>query len=69
MLAYATEEEQIFRWPGSPMRLVAEIQPDAEEGPVAIELGPEPALAGGLPSGPVPPLGAVFVVDRRRPEA
>jgi hypothetical protein len=51
------------------MRIVAEIAPDAEEGPVAIELGPEPAVPGGLPSGPVAPLGAVFVVPQRRPEA
>jgi len=65
----ATDAELAFRWPGSPMRIVAEIAPAAEEGPMAIELGPEPAVPGGLPSGPVRPLGAVFVVDRRRPEA
>lgn len=65
----ATDAELLFRWPGSPMRIVAEIAPDAEEGPVAIELGPEPAVPGGLPSGPVPPLGVVFVVMEKQPSA
>jgi hypothetical protein len=45
------------------MRLVAEIAPDAEEGPVAIELGPDRDLA--LPAGPIPPLGTTFTIDRR----
>ena len=49
----------VFRWPGSPMRLVVEVVPDAEEGPVAIELGPERDLA--LPAGPVPLLGTTFL--------
>jgi hypothetical protein len=66
-LTHATEEELVFRWPGSPMRIVAEIQPDAEEGPLAIELAPDPPPPA-LPPGPVPPLGAVFLVDRRSPE-
>jgi methylmalonyl-CoA/ethylmalonyl-CoA epimerase len=58
-----------FRWPGSPMRLVVEVVPDAEEGPVAIELGPERAdLEGALPVGPASLLGTTFVVDRRTPE-
>ena len=57
--------ELVFRWPGSPMRIVAEIAPDADEGPLAIELGPEPPLRAGLPPGPVPRLGTVFLVDRR----
>ena len=65
----ATDAELLFRWPGSPMRIVAEIAPDAEEGPVAIELGPAPAVPGGLPSGPVPPLGVVFVVMENQPSA
>ena len=47
----------------SPMRLVAEIAPDSEEGPVAIELGPDRDLA--LPAGPIPPLGTTFTIDRR----
>jgi catechol 2,3-dioxygenase-like lactoylglutathione lyase family enzyme len=64
-LARATEGELVFRWPGSPMRIVAEIVPDADEGPLAIELGPEPPLPAGLPPGPVPRLGTVFLVDRR----
>jgi methylmalonyl-CoA/ethylmalonyl-CoA epimerase len=63
-LAQAAEDQLVFRWTGSPMRIVAEIAEDAEEGPVAIELAPEPPLPEGLPPGPVPPLGTVFVVDR-----
>jgi catechol 2,3-dioxygenase-like lactoylglutathione lyase family enzyme len=66
---HAPENALAFHWTGSPMRIVAEIAPDAEEGPVAIELGPDPAVPGGLPSGPVAPLGTVFVVPQRRPEA
>ena len=50
------------------MRIVTEIRPDAEEGPVAIELAPDPPPPAALPPGPVPPLGAVFLVDRRSPE-
>jgi len=45
------------------MRIVAEIAPDAEEGPVAIELGPERDV--GLPAGPIAPLGTTFTIDRR----
>jgi hypothetical protein len=45
------------------MRIVAEITLDAEEGPVAIDLGPEPHVA--LPRGPIPALGTTFVIDRR----
>jgi hypothetical protein len=48
------------------MRIVAEIAPDAEEGPVAIDLAP--GRDPGLPAGPVPPLGAAFRVDTRTPE-
>ena len=66
-LAHATAEELVFRWPGSPMRIVTEIQPDAEEGPLAIELAPGPPPPA-LPPGPVPPLGTVFLVDQRSPE-
>ena len=53
-LVHATEGELVFRWPGSPMRIVAEIAPDAEEGPLAIDLGP--GRDPGLPAGPVAPL-------------
>jgi methylmalonyl-CoA/ethylmalonyl-CoA epimerase len=79
--AHATERELVFRWPGSPMRIVAEIVPDApglpgspwspgspgsDEGPVAIDLGP--GRDPGLPAGPVPPLGTEFWIDTRTPE-
>src|SRR5262245_31802999 len=66
VLVRATERELIFRWPPSPMRIVVEIAPDSEEGPVAIDLAPGPDRA--LPAGAVPPLGTVFRVDERTPE-
>jgi hypothetical protein len=47
------------------MRIVVEIAPDAEEGPIAIELGPTPAVT--LPAGAIAPLGTSFVVDGRGP--
>lgn len=65
-LAHAREGELVFRWPGSPMRIVAEIAPDSEEGPVAIDLAP--GQDSGLPAGPAPLLGAAFRVDTRTPE-
>jgi methylmalonyl-CoA/ethylmalonyl-CoA epimerase len=66
VLIHAGEHELVFRWPGSPMRIVAEIAPHSEEGPLAIDLGPGRDV--GLPAGPVPPLGTVFRVDTRTPE-
>ena len=72
-LAHAAAGELVFRWPGSPMRIAVDVVPDApdapdgNEGPVAVELGPMPAIA--LPAGPIAPLGAAFRVDRDRPEA
>lgn len=65
-LAHATDGELVFRWPGSPMRIVAEIAPDLEEGPVAIDL--EPGRDLGLPGGSVDPLGTTFRIDTRTPE-
>jgi hypothetical protein len=62
-LVHATNAELIFRWPPSPMRVVAEIASDAEEGPVAIELDPDRDV--GLCRGPIPLLGTVFTIDRR----
>jgi methylmalonyl-CoA/ethylmalonyl-CoA epimerase len=56
----ATPDTLGFRWPASPMRLVVEVAPDAEEGPVAVELGPEPAVT---PPGRVAALGTTFVVS------
>jgi len=51
----------VFRWPGSFMRLVVEIDPVQNEGPIAIELASARALT--LPEGPHPVLGAVFKED------
>jgi hypothetical protein len=48
----------VFRWPGSPMRLVVDVDPGAEEGPIAIEYAAEGDVA--LPEGPHPVLGARF---------
>ena len=47
-----------YRWPGSPMRIVVEVDPARDEGPMAIEL--EGARALALSGGPHPVLGAVF---------
>jgi len=52
------EGELIYRWPDSPMRLAVEIDPARDEGPVAIELASDRAIA--LPAGPHPALGTVF---------
>jgi len=48
----------VYRWPGSPMRIAVEVDPDAEEGPLAIEFAS--ARTVGLPPTPHPVLGAVF---------
>jgi len=50
--------ELIYRWPGSPMRLAVEIDPSADEGPLAIEYAS--AAPRALPAGRHPALGAVF---------
>ena len=52
------EGELIYRWPDSPMRLAVEIDPARDEGPVAIEVASDRAIA--LPDGPHPVLGTVF---------
>jgi methylmalonyl-CoA/ethylmalonyl-CoA epimerase len=65
-LARETAGELVFGWPGSPMRIVVDVAPDAEEGPTVIEIGPTPAVV--LPAGPIAPLGTTFVVDRSPPE-
>jgi methylmalonyl-CoA/ethylmalonyl-CoA epimerase len=52
------EGELIYRWPDSPMRLAVEIDPARDEGPVAIELASDRAIA--LPDGSHPALGTVF---------
>lgn len=55
--------EVTYRWPGSPMRLVVEVDPHGEEGPRAIELASTRPLE--LPAGPHPVLGAVFTLAPR----
>lgn len=35
-----------FRWPGSPMRILVEVDPTAAEGALAVELASERGLAG-----------------------
>jgi len=57
--------ELIYRWPDSPMRLAVEIDPARDEGPVAIELASDRAIA--LPDGPHPALGTVFRCVRVSP--
>jgi methylmalonyl-CoA/ethylmalonyl-CoA epimerase len=48
----------VYRWPGSPLRVAVDIDPAAEEGPVAIEYaGPYPV---GRAEGLHPVLGTVF---------
>jgi methylmalonyl-CoA/ethylmalonyl-CoA epimerase len=55
-----------FRWPGSPMHVVVEIDPAAPEGPVCIEFHAGRRLA--LPAGRHPDLGVAFVeVGRASP--
>jgi hypothetical protein len=60
-------EALVFRWPDSPLRLLVEIDPEAEPGPRWLELAAERPLA--LPAGPHPALGARFVqVEAERGE-
>ena len=51
-------EMLIYRWPGSPMRLVVEVTPEGDEGPVAIEYASPRAIALSESAHPV--LGARF---------
>jgi catechol 2,3-dioxygenase-like lactoylglutathione lyase family enzyme len=53
--------EIVFGWPGSPMRIVVEIDPEGDEGPRRVEVWAERPIA--LPSGPHPVLGAAFGVS------
>jgi methylmalonyl-CoA/ethylmalonyl-CoA epimerase len=48
----------VYRWPGSAMRIVVEIDRGADEGPLAIDYTSARPVA--LPDGPHPVLGAVF---------
>jgi hypothetical protein len=49
----------VFRWPESPLRIAVRIAPDAEEGPLALELAAAHRLA--LPEGPHPALALPLV--------
>ncbi len=60
------EGELIYRWPDAPMRVVVEIDPSADEGPVCIELASDRRIS--CPQGPHPVLGAVFM-QRAEPVA
>ena len=48
-----------FRWPGSPLAILIDIDPDRDEGPLQIEL--ECARELKLPDAPYPELGTRFV--------
>jgi catechol 2,3-dioxygenase-like lactoylglutathione lyase family enzyme len=48
----------VFTWPGSPMGIVVEIDPGADEGPLRVELASGRPV--NLPAGPHPVLGATF---------
>jgi methylmalonyl-CoA/ethylmalonyl-CoA epimerase len=56
--AAAASGAVVYRWPGSAMRIVVEIDPGADEGPLAIEYTSRQPVA--LPEGRHPVLGAVF---------
>ena len=58
-VAEETEDGEVtYRWPGSPMRLVVELDSRGDEGPLALEVASARPLA--LPAGPHPVLGATF---------
>jgi hypothetical protein len=51
-------DEVTYRWPGSPMRLVVELDPRGDEGPLALEF--VSARRVPLPAGPHPILGVTL---------
>jgi glyoxalase/bleomycin resistance protein/dioxygenase superfamily protein len=53
----ATATELVYRWPGSPLRIVVELDASADEGPIAIEYASDRVA---LPPTPAPGLGTVF---------
>ncbi len=58
--ALARERDRlVFRWPDSPLRIAVRVQPDADEGPIALELAAAHRLA--LPEGPHPALALPLV--------
>jgi methylmalonyl-CoA/ethylmalonyl-CoA epimerase len=58
--AEGREGALLFRWPGSSMRLVVEIDAVQNEGPIAIELA---ASGRRLPAGAHPKLGTLFTEE------
>jgi methylmalonyl-CoA/ethylmalonyl-CoA epimerase len=52
-------DTMIYRWPDSPLRLAVEIDPGAEDGPVAVEYAADRPVA--LPDAPHPVLGTRFI--------
>ncbi len=52
------DDQLIYRWPGSPLRLAVPIDPASDEGPLAIEYASERPVA--LSPGPHSTLGTVF---------
>lgn len=51
-------DEVTYRWPGSPMRLVVDVSPRGDEGPLALEIAS--ARQVPLPAGPHPVLGVTL---------
>jgi methylmalonyl-CoA/ethylmalonyl-CoA epimerase len=54
----AADGALVYRWPGSPMRIAVDVDPAAEEGPVAIEYVSDRPV--DLAATPHPVLGATF---------
>jgi len=59
---------QIFRWPGSPLRIAVDVVSTGEEGPTAIEIAPPSRAVAGL-GAPAPDLGVSFERSQDAPEA
>ena len=53
-----TDGALVYRWPGSPLRIAVDVDPAAEEGPVAIEYASDRPV--DLAAMPHPVLGATF---------
>jgi methylmalonyl-CoA/ethylmalonyl-CoA epimerase len=49
----------VFRWPDSPLRIAVHVQPDSDEGPLALEIAASRRFA--LPEGPHPTLSLPLV--------
>ncbi len=54
----AADGALVYRWPGSPLRIAVDVDPAAEEGPVAIEYASDRRV--DLAATPHPVLGATF---------